>query len=383
VFQPRKFVSPEVVFGVDALELAGQCCTNLGGRHALLVTDPGVLAAGWAGRVIASLERAGISHSLFSDVTPNPRAEEVMRGAEAFRSAGCDSIVAVGGGSPLDCAKGIGIVAANHGRILDFTGIDRVKLPLPPLLCVPTTGGTSADVSQFTIIADIARRTKATIVSKTTVPDVALVDPRTLTTMDPYLTACTGIDALVHAIEAFVSRGHSPLTDLHALEAIRLVCAWLPACIRDPHDLTARSWVMLASLDAGLAFSNASLGAVHAMAHSLGGALDLPHGECNALLLAHVLAFNLEAAEERFDHIGEAMGLELRGLSVVVKRARLLGAVTALLAEVGVRATLGERGVRSNDVPELAANALADVCIVTNPRRANQRDIETVYEEAL
>jgi alcohol dehydrogenase class IV len=383
VLLPRKFVSPEVVFGVDALELAGQCCTNLGGRRALLVTDPGVMAAGWTRRVAASLERAHIAYSVFSDVTPNPRAEEVMRGAEVFRSLGCDFIVAVGGGSPIDCAKGIGIVAANRTHILDFTGVDRVPLPLPPLLCVPTTGGSSADVSQFAIIGDLALRTKATIVSKVVVPDVSLVDPRTLTTMDPYLTACTGIDTLVHAIEAFVSRGHSPLTDLHALEAIRLVCAWLPACIRDPQDLSARSQVMLASLDAGLAFSNASLGAVHAMAHSLGGALDLPHGECNAILLAHVLMFNFEAAPERFDRIGEAMGLDFRGLGTTEKRARLVGAVNALRAEVGVRATLGERGVRTCDVQELAGNALADVCIVTNPRRAEQRDIESVYEEAL
>lgn len=383
MLEPRKFVSPEIIFGVGALDHAGQCCLNLGARRPLVVTDPGVIAAGWTAQVAASLERAGLTHAVFSGVTPNPRAEEIMRGAEAFRAHGCDALVAVGGGSPMDCAKGIGIVAANSRHILDFTGVDRVPLPMPPLVCVPTTGGSSADVSQFTIINDLARRTKVTIISKALVPDVSLVDPRTLLTMDPYLTACTGLDALVHAIEAFVSSGHAPLTDVHALDAIRLVCTWLPGCLRDPGDLVARSRMMQASLEAGLAFSNASLGAVHAMAHSLGGTLDLPHGECNAILLSHVLAYNFEATEERFDRVGEAMGLDLRGLTRAAKRARLVAAVDELRALVGIRATLGARGVRVGDIPALAANALADVCVVTNPRRCAQRDLETIYEEAL
>ena len=222
--------------------------------------------------------------------------------------------MAVGGGSVIDCAKGIGIVSSNRRHILEFVGADRIPTPMPPVVCVPTTGGTSADLSQFAIFTDLVARTKVAIVSKAVVPDVSLIDPRTLTTMDRYLTACTGMDALVHAFEAFASNAHSPLTDLHALEAIRLVRTSLPACIRDPSDLDARGRMMLASLEAGLAFSNASLGAVHAMAHSLGGALDLPHGECNSILLSHVVAFNFSTASERYDRIGEAMGLDWRGL---------------------------------------------------------------------
>jgi alcohol dehydrogenase class IV len=249
-----------------------------------------------------------------------------MAGADRFRTLGCDVIVAVGGGSPIDCAKGIGIVAANGQHILAFGGADRVPLPMPPVICVPTTGGTSADVSQFAIVTDRDKRTKITIVSKAVVPDVALVDPRTLLTMDPYLTACTGMDALVHAIEAFVSSGSSPLTDLHALEAIRLVTAWLPACLRDPGDLEARTHMMMGSLSAGLAFSNASLGAVHAMSHSLGGALDLPHGECNSIMLDHVLAFNFSAAAERCDRIGEAMGLSYAAASTTATSSAVGGA---------------------------------------------------------
>lgn len=379
----RKFVAPEMIFGIDARMSAGRCCRNFGAERALVVTDPGVIAAGWAADVVISLEKAGVAYSVYSDVSCNPRAEEVMTGAEFYEAEGCDVIVAVGGGSVIDCAKGIGIVSSNRRNILEFVGADKIPLPMPPLVCVPTTGGTSADLSQFAIFTDSAARTKVAVVSKAVVPDVSLIDPRTLTTMDPWLTACTGMDALVHAIEAFASNAHSPLTDLHALEAIRLIHKNLAACMRDPNDLDARSGMMLASLEAGLAFSNASLGAVHAMAHSLGGALDLPHGECNTILLAHVVAFNFPKASERYDRIGEAMGLDWRGLGAHEKANRLVGAIDALRLEVGIKATLGQRGVHRVDIPELARNALQDVCIVTNPRRANQRDVELVYEESL
>lgn len=383
IYEPRKFVTPEVIFGVDARLLAGRCGRNLGARHALLVTDPGVIAAGWAADVAASLEASGVGSSVFSEVTSNPRSGEVMAGAEAYRAQGCDVIVAVGGGSPIDCAKGIGIVSSNHRPILDFAGADRVPAPMPPLIAVPTTAGASADVSQFAIITDLERRTKAAIVSKAVVPDVALVDPRTLLTMSPQLTACTGMDALVHAIEAFVSSGHSPLTDVHALSAIRRVMQSLRPCLHAPDDLEARAEMMLASLEAGLAFSNASLGAVHATAHSLGGALDLAHGECNSIMLSHVVAFNYASAPERHDRVAEAMGLDLGGLDLAGRRDRLVGAIDALRADVGVTATLSSVGVRRDDVPSLATNALNDVCIVTNPRHANRRDVEVVYEEAL
>lgn len=379
----RKFVTPEVVFGVDARLLAGRCCANFAARHVLLVTDAGVLAAGWARDVALSLQEAGIGYSVFSGVSVNPRAEEVMAGAEIYRSCGCDVIVAVGGGSPIDCAKGIGIVSSNRRHILEFSGADEVPLPMPPLICVPTTAGAAADVSQFAIITDLQERTKVAIVSKAVVPDVSLVDPRTLLTMDPYLTACTGMDALSHAIEAFVSSGHSPLTDLHALEAIRLVVTSLAGCIRDPSDIEVRSRMMLASLSAGLAFSNASLGACHAMAHSLGGALDMVHGECNAILLGPVVAFNFPESPERYDCIGTAMGLALHGLGAAEKCRRLTAAIEALRAEVGLTSRLGQHGVRRSDAQALARRALADVCVVTNPRRASQRDLEVLYEEVL
>lgn len=379
----RKFVAPEFVFGAGALELTGRYARNFGGKRVMVVADQGVIAVGCCAKVIANLEEEGLDCRLFSAISQNPRSEEVMVGAEFYADNHCDVIVAVGGGSVMDCAKGIGIVSTNRSNIIQFEGIDKVPIPGPPLICIPTTAGTSADVSQFAIISDRQRSCKIAIISKTMVPDVALIDPAATLTMDPYLTACTGMDALVHAIEAYVSTANSPLLDLHALEAIRLISAYLPAVMERPDDLEMRGWVMLGSLEAGLAFSNASLGAVHAMAHSLGGLLDLAHGECNAILLGPVIAYNFPEASVRYHKIGEALGLDLHNCSAGEAEAAVLGRIMSLKELVGIHSTLGERGVTAADLPELARNALKDPCMVTNPRMPNIRDIEAIYEEAL
>ena len=379
----RKFVAPEFVFGTGALNLTGQYAENFGAEKVLVVTDPGVMAAGWCDKVIENLEASGVTSMVFSDVSSNPKAGEVMAGADFYLSHGCDLIVAVGGGSPMDCAKGIGIVSSNGRHILEFEGIDNVTLPGPPLICIPTTAGTSADVSQFAIINNEKERVKIAIISKAVVPDVALIDPSTTLTMGPYLTACTGIDALVHAIEAFVSSAHSSIFDVHAIEAIRLVSRHLLDVIARPDDITLRSELMRASLEAGLAFSNASLGAVHAMAHSLGGYLGLPHGECNAILLDHVMDFNFERASDRYEKIGEAMNMDLRNMTTVEKKRAILSDIARLKKAAGISSSLGDRGARMGDIPILAEKALKDPCLVTNPRSANKRDIEVIYEQAL
>lgn len=379
----RKFLAPEFVFGLGALSLAGQYARNLGATRALLVTDPGVMAAGWAELVQVSLDDAGIQSVVFSGVTPNPRAEEVCTGAELYKLENCDSLVAVGGGSPMDCAKGIGIMVANSRHILEFEGIDQVAEPMPPTICVPTTSGSSADVSQFAIITDRQEQRKIAIVSKAVVPDISLIDPTTLTTMDPYLTACTGLDALTHAVEAVASLGSSTMTRMHALEAITRLTNNLLSAIKDPDNLDSRAQVMLGSLHAGMAFSNASLGAVHAMAHSLGGWLDLAHGECNALLLEHVVNFNFGSASEPYAAVGDAMGLKLAGLNGTEIRAAVLAAMRDLREAAGVTSGLAQRGVKTGELKDLSRNALRDACMVTNPRRPNHRDVEVIYEEAL
>ena len=304
----RKFVAPEFVFGSGALTLIGRYARNFGAKNALVVTDPGLVRTGWVEKVIASLQEANISSEVFEGVTPNPKDHEVSRGILFYRETGCDIIIAVGGGSPIDCAKGIGIAHSNDMNVLEFEGVDEVPMPGPPLICIPTTAGSSADVSQFAIITDTARMLKIAIVSKTVVPDISLIDPETTTTMQAELTAATGIDALAHAVEAYVSNASSPITDLHALSAIPLLVQNLLPAIENPRHRVYRNNMMLGSLLAGLAFSNASLGLAHAMAHSLGGLLEQPHGMCNALLLSHVVGFNYPAVPERYDNIARAMG---------------------------------------------------------------------------
>ncbi len=378
----RKYVIPELIFGSGALHLAGRYARNFGARKVLVVTDSGVVRAGWTEQVTKSLESAEIPYTVFSAVSPNPRSEEVMEGTEVYLSQHCNVIVAVGGGSPMDCAKGIGIVSSNSKHILNFEGVDRVFAPIPPLICIPTTGGTSADVSQFAIIRDVQNRVKVVIGSKAVVPDVALVDPDTLTTATPYLMACTALDALTHAIEAFVSNACSPLTDVHALEAIRIISSNLVPAITDPDNHAVHNQIMLGSLEAGMAFSNAILGAVHSMAHSLGGFLDLPHGECISILLNHVIAFNYPSSVERYERIGQAIGLDLRGMSSKQIKNAILSRLSILRNAVGMERTLGQHGINPSDIPKLARNAIKDPCMATNPQRANQRDVEVIYEEA-
>lgn len=382
-FELRKFVAPEFIVGEKARMLAGRYAKNLGARHSLVVTGPEVYKAGWVKDVTGSLEEEGIQHTIFSEISPNPRDHEVMKGAELFRESGCDSIVVVGGGSPIDCAKGIGIVFSNNRHILGFEGVDNIPIPPPPLICIPTTAGTGADVSQFAIINDTTRRVKIAIISKKIVPDIALVDPEPLTTLSKELTAHTGMDALTHSVEAYVSNASSPVTDIHALESIQIMKTYLPLAVEHPKKLEWRYQTMLGSLFAGLAFSNASLGAVHALAHSLGGFSDLPHGECNALLLEHVMEFNYISCPGRYESVGRTLGVETAGLERDQKKERILGAVAGMREDLGITVRLGDLGVRRSDLPKLAATAIRDPCLATNPRKATVHDLEMIYEKAL
>jgi len=384
----RKFIAPEVIYGQGSSSVTGQYAANLGLTHCLVVTDPGVLAAGWADKVVSSLKKNGIRTTIFSQVSPNPRDTEVGNGVEVFLESGCDGIVAVGGGSPMDCAKGIGIEATNERDILEFEGVDMVEIPTPPLICIPTTAGSSADVSQFAIITDSTRKVKIAIVSKSTVPDTALVDPVCTTTMDAALTAATGLDALTHAFEAYVSRVSSETTDVFALSAISQVRRHLLAAIENPSDLTSRDKMMLASMHAGFAFSNAILGAVHAMAHAMGGLLDSPHGDCNATLLPHVVRANFGAAEDRYRDIAQAFVLDLAPGEAHTApadeiRERLVAEIVTLGRQAGVTSGLSGMGMTRADIPGLAALALQDACMLTNPKALTQAEVESIYEQAL
>jgi alcohol dehydrogenase len=379
----RRFLSPEFVFGNGARLLAGRYAVNLGSARPLVVSDAGVVAAGWTAEISDVLDADGLEPVPFHEVTANPKAHEVMAGVEAYRAGACDVIVAVGGGSVIDCAKGIGIVVANGGHILDFTGIDNIPAPGPPLICVPTTAGSAADVSQFAVITDAESRAKMAIMSKAAVPDVSLIDPMTTTTCDPQLTAACGLDAMAHAVEAFVSRAGSPMVDLHAIEAMGLLRRALPRIAAEPGHLATREAVMRAAMHAGLAFSNASLGAVHAMSHPLSGFFAIPHGEANAMMLDHVVAFNFPEAAERYRRMGDAFGLHLAGVSEARQLDALQADIRALKKDVGLLRGLTDYGVSRSELGELAARASNDICLVTNPRPANQRDLEVLYAEAL
>lgn len=379
----RKFVAPEFLFGPQARRLAGRYVRNYGAVRVLLVTDPGVMAAAWAQDVGESLDDLGIPYAIYQNVQPNPRTSQVMEGVRVFREQGCNVLLAVGGGSPMDCAKGIGIVAANGGQIGDYEGVDQVPGPCPPLICVPTTGGTGADVSQFCILVESSHHRKLAILSKTIVPDVSLIDPETLVTMSPELTAHTAFDALTHAIEAYVSNANSPVTDLLALEAIRLISTYLLPCLDDPLDVALRTQLMLASLDAGLAFSNASLGIVHAMAHPLDALRDQAHGLSNSMLLEAGIAFNFAVVPERYLAIADAMRIPSRTVEAGYVLKAMLAEIDRLRTAAGIKQSLSQVGVTPRDVPVLARQAWHDPCLATNPRVPTLPEIEALYGESL
>lgn len=379
----RKFVVPEFVYGLDARLLVGKYAKNLGARKALIVTDPGIIEAGWLDEILSELDSYNIKYIVFSDINPNPRDYQVMAGVNVFKSENCNFILAVGGGSPMDCAKGIGILSTNSGNILDYEGVDMVTTPGPPLICIPTTAGSSADISQFAILLNTKRNAKIAIISKTVVPDIALIDPRTLSTMSPHLAACTAMDALTHAIEAYVSNAQSAISDVHAIEAIRLLTTYLIPALSNLDDINMLSKLMLGSLHSGMAFSNASLGLVHAMAHSLGGRYDLPHGECNAILLEHVVAFNHKYSPDRFRQIASAMGLNTSDNSDAVVLALLIDKLRFLREGANIPAKIKCHGITSQDISILAGNALNDPCMVTNPVFPSKRDVEVLYEKII
>ncbi len=383
VLELRKFVAPEFIFGSGARLLVGRYAKNFGARKILIVTDPHILASGLLSSVFNVLEDEQIDYVIYSDIKSNPTAVQVMEGANFYLNENCNFIVAVGGGSAMDCAKAIGIVSSNKKEIYEFEGVDKVPIPSPPLICIPTTAGSAADVSQFAIITDSRRKLKMAIVSKAVVPDVALIDPETTLTMDKSLTIVTGFDVLSHAVEAFVSNASSPITDLHALEAIKLVASSLIPVSNDLGNIELRAKMMLSSLNAGLAFSNSSLGLVHAMAHSLGGFLDLPHGECNALLLDQVVKFNFEAESEKYKEIARALGLEIDRMNDKEIKTSLINGIRDLKLEAGINYSLKDVGVTTSDIPELAGKAMNDACIITNPRRPTQKDVEEIFKNAL
>ena len=378
-----KFHAPEVVFGLGALDEAGFAAQRLGARRPMVVTDPGLIEAGWVDVLLGHLRGVRLHPVVWSTVTPNPKDHEVRAAYAHYVEQQCDVLIGIGGGSAIDAAKGVAILSGNDGDILDYAGVDQVTRPIPPMMMIPSTSGTGADVSQFCIVTDTDRSVKITIMGRALVPDISLTDPRLLTTMPEALNAATGLDALTHGIESFVSLAHNPLADIHALSAVRLVCGHLRTTMTNPFEELARAKMAQASLEAGLAFTNAILGATHAMSHQVGGLLDAPHGVVNGVLLPHVIRYNARATPERFVALAQAAGLQVDGLPGEEAAELLAGHVRTLADDVGVPRGLRDLGVTEADVLTMAHTTLDDACLSTNPRAADESDVTRLFLEAM
>lgn len=383
------FMPSETLIGVGAAKATPDKIKALGGKKPLIVTDKGVVDAGLLKQVTDLLDAAGLSYAVFAETVPNPTDKNVHDGVEVYKNNGCDSLITLGGGSPHDCGKGIGLVVQNGGKITDYEGLDKSSKPFMPYLAINTTAGTASEMTRFTIITDTSRHVKMAIVDWRITPSVAINDPMMMVGMPPSLTAATGMDALTHSVEAFVSTAATPLTDSAAIQAFKLIFKYLRRAVANGQDIEARDGMSYAEYLAGMAFNNASLGYVHAMAHQLGGFYDLPHGECNAVLLPHVQRFNLISRVEKFAEMAEIFGENTAGLSKRDAAELAVNAMARLAKDVGIPAGLVELGkrygkdVKEADIPVMTLNAQKDVCGLTNPRRATDLDIATIYKGAL
>jgi len=383
------FMPNETLIGAGAAKSIPQKLKSLGGTKPLIVTDKGLVASGVVKTVTDMMEAAGLVYAIFDETVPNPTDKNVEDGAAAYKANGCDSLITLGGGSPHDCGKGIGLLVQNGGRIHDYEGLDKSSKSLMPYIAVNTTAGTASEMTRFTIITDTSRHVKMAIVDWRVTPHLAINDPILMMGMPPSLTAATGMDALTHAVEAFVSTAATPMTDACAVQAFKLIFKYLRKAVANGSDIEAREGMCYAEYLAGMAFNNASLGYVHAMAHQLGGFYDLPHGECNAVLLPHVQRFNLIARVEKFVEMAIHFGEDVEGLSDREAAELAIDAMAQLSEDVGIPSGLIELGkrygkdVKAADIPTMTGNAQKDVCGLTNPRRAKDEDIMAIYEEAL
>lgn len=377
------FIPSENVMGAGCLSDAVQVIRQKGFKKALIVTDKPLKDLGVAGRVLSLLQGAGMDGVIYDGVKPNPTTANVEAGLALLKGDQCDFVISLGGGSPHDCAKGIALCAANGGKIADYEGVDQSAKPQLPLVSINTTAGTASEMTRFCIITDESRHVKMAIVDRHVTPILSVNDPELMAGMPKGLTAATGMDALTHAVEAYVSIAATPITDACALKAVGLIANHLRSAVANGSDMGAREQMAYAQFLAGMAFNNASLGYVHAMAHQLGGFYDLPHGVCNAVLLPHVQEFNARDVAPRLKEVGEAMGLNLSGLTAEAGAKAAIQAIRQLSVDVGIPPNLTALGAKAEDIPTLAANAMKDACGLTNPRRASQAEIEGIFAAAL
>lgn len=381
------FIPNVTLIGVGAAKAIPERIVYLNATKPLLVTDKGIVHTGILKQITDILDEAAMEYAIYDETVPNPTDLNVAAGVELYKKEECDSLISIGGGSSHDCCKGIGLVVSNGGKIHDYEGVDKSTKAMPPYLAVNTTAGTASEITRFCIITDSARKVKMAIVDWRITPSVAINDPILMVGMPPALTAATGMDALTHAVEAYVSTGATPLTDACAEKAIKLVSENLRRAVANGSDIHAREGMCYAQYLAGMAFNNASLGHVHAMAHQLGGFYNLPHGECNAILLPHVESFNLISRLDRFVRIAQMMGECTDGLSERAAAELAISAIKTLSKDVGIPTTITELAARyvkaidPRDIPAMVGHAQKDTCAATNPRTMSLEIISQLYKD--
>ncbi|WP_100159529.1 L-threonine dehydrogenase [Proteus columbae] len=369
--------------GAGCLADAVSSMKDFGFHKALIVTDSILNQLGVVDKVSKLLTQAGISSVTYDGTAPNPTVENVEAGLALLKENQCDCVISLGGGSPHDCAKGIALVASNGGKIADYEGVDRSAKPQLPLISINTTAGTASEMTRFCIITDTARHIKMAIVDKNVTPILSVNDSELMIGMPKGLTAATGMDALTHAVEAYVSIAANPITDACALKAVTMISESLRKVVDNGGDTAARENMAYAQFLAGMAFNNASLGYVHAMAHQLGGFYNLPHGVCNAVLLPHVQAYNIQAAAGRLKDIAQAMGVDVSAMSDEQGAQACIEEIRKMAKDVGIPAGLKELGVKEEDFKTLAENALKDACAITNPVQGSESDVIELFRQAM
>ncbi|WP_064602741.1 L-threonine dehydrogenase [Photobacterium sp. J15] len=377
------FIPTVNLMGAGCLTDAANAVKEQGFKKALIVTDKVLNQIGVVKQVADLLAEREVESVVFDGTQPNPTIGNVEAGLALLKENECDFVISLGGGSPHDCAKGIALVAANGGEIADYEGVDRSAKPQMPLFAINTTAGTASEMTRFCIITDEERHIKMAIVDKNTTPLMSVNDPELMLAKPASLTAATGMDALTHAIEAYVSTAATPITDAVAIKAIELIQAHLRTAVNEGQNLEAREQMAYAQFMAGMAFNNASLGYVHAMAHQLGGFYNLPHGVCNAVLLPHVQRYNAQICPERLRDVAKAMGVNVEGMTAEQGADAALEAIQQLSKDVGIPAGLTELGAKAEDISILADNALKDACGLTNPKQATHEEISAIFTAAL
>ncbi len=372
-------------FGAGAIELIAEEIIKKGLKKALVITDSFLFESKVADQICTVLAGAGVHSFIYYGVKPNPTVEIVNEALSIAREIEPDFIVALGGGSAIDTSKAVGIVLANKGKVEDYEGVNKSSKKSLPVIAVNTTAGTGSEVTTFYVITDEKRHSKMVMVDTNSAVWIAVNDTNLMISMPKSLTAATGMDAMTHALEAVLSKEATPFTDKDALWAITVIKEYLPRAVKDPNDMQAREMMAYAQYSAGLAFSNSGLGMVHAMAHSLGGFYNLPHGVCNAVLLPHVMEFNAkdEKVQQNFQKIYKA--LELKGASAYSPYRAVTDSVREikrLSQEVGIPPDLSELGVREEDFDSLAKLALQDTCMPSNPVQPSLDQIKAVYAKA-